>query len=63
MPRVFECKACESDDVAVSYKDYISYDLHDEACDPFLQCNCRRCGFSWTEKLSEELKKEEGNNE
>jgi len=54
MSRTFECKKCEYQDITVSYKDYLSHALHDERCEPYLKCVCRRCGYNWNEKLSDE---------
>jgi len=56
--RQFKCKKCESEEVAIKLKDYISHAFHDERCDEFLSCHCKRCGHWWKEKPSDKLEGE-----
>ena len=59
--RKFKCKKCESEEVIVALRDYISHMMHDERVPEFLLCRCKRCGYIWKEKPSD--KKKEVNSE
>lgn len=56
MEREFKCKKCESVDVYIKLKDYVSRGFHDEYVPEFLACSCRRCGNYWKEEPSDKKK-------
>lgn len=58
MSREFKCSKCESKDVAITLKDYISHFSYDERVPEFLACTCRVCQNFWKEIPSDQQDKE-----